>query len=202
MAEVANPPVENKEQSESKVAADFPQSHPLQNSWSMWYDAPQTGREWVDKLQKISTFSSVEDFWRLTNNLAPPSKLQIGSNYHMFKDGVRPAFEDPANLKGGKWNVLVYRNTNKTDALWLYTLLALIGEELDADDEVTGAVLSPRRAQDKLAVWTRNAANEEAVMAVGRRLRSLLDLDPSIKLEYQVHADAMQSSRGRPRYTA
>ena len=31
------------------------------------YDAPQTGKNWEDKLQKINTFDTVEDFWRFAS---------------------------------------------------------------------------------------------------------------------------------------
>lgn len=86
------------------------------------YDAPQTGKNWEDKLQKVNTFGTVEDFWRLVNNLAPPSKLPLSSNYHMFKEGVKPAWEDAFNEKGGKWSMLIPRNTNKSDSSWLYSV--------------------------------------------------------------------------------
>lgn len=189
-----------EETSESKSnVADFSVKHPLQNKWSMWYDAPQSGKGWEDKLQLINSFETVEDFWRLMNNLAPPSKLQIGSNYHMFKYGVRPAWEDKTNEKGGKWNILVMRNSSKTDSSWLYSLLALIGEELDNDDEICGAVISLRRAQDKLAIWTKSADNTEAVLAIGRKLKAIIELAPSEKMEYSVHADAY-SKNAKPRH--
>jgi hypothetical protein len=86
------------------------------------YDAPQTGKNWEDKLQKVNTFGTVEDFWRLVNNLAPPSKLPLSSNYHMFKEGVKPAWEDAFNAQGGKWSVLIPRNSNKSDSSWLYSV--------------------------------------------------------------------------------
>jgi hypothetical protein len=56
------------------------------------------------------------------NNLAPPSKLPLGSNYHLFKLDVRPAWEDPHNEKGGKWNILVPHTSGKTDSAWLYSV--------------------------------------------------------------------------------
>ena len=54
------------------------------------YDAPQKSKVWVENLQMILTFNTAEDFWRLYNAIAVPSMLQVGSNYHLFKAGVRP----------------------------------------------------------------------------------------------------------------
>ena len=112
----------------------------------------------------------------------------------MFKDGVKPAWEDPFNEKGGKWSLLIPRASNKSDSSWLYTLLALIGEELDNEDELCGAVISPRRMSDKLAIWTKNADAQDVVMAIGKKLRQVLELSPGDKLEFFVHAEAYSKS--------
>lgn len=41
-------------------------------------------------------------------------------------------------------------------------LLAMIGEQFDYGDEICGAVVSIRGKQERIAVWTKNAANETA----------------------------------------
>lgn len=40
--------------------------------------------------------------------------------------------------------------------------MALIGEQFDDADEICGVVASVRPRQDKLSLWTKNAANEAA----------------------------------------
>ena len=42
--------------------------HPLQNTWTLWYDDPQMakatpGMSWEANLKNIATFDTVEDFW-------------------------------------------------------------------------------------------------------------------------------------------
>ncbi len=39
----------------------------------------------------------VEEFWSIINNLLPPSQLVKNANYHFFKDGIQPLWEDKAN---------------------------------------------------------------------------------------------------------
>jgi hypothetical protein len=46
-------------------------------------------------------------------------------------------------------------------SLWAQ-LLAMIGEQFEEGDEICGAVVSVRRAQDKIAIWTKTASNEAA----------------------------------------
>jgi translation initiation factor 4E len=46
-------------------------------------------------------------------------------------------------------------------SLWAQ-LLAMIGEQFEEGDEICGAVVSVRRSQDKIAIWTKTASNEAA----------------------------------------
>ena len=38
--------------------------------------------------------------------------------------------------------------------------MALIGEQFEEAEEICGVVVCVRQRQDKIALWTRNAANE------------------------------------------
>lgn len=40
--------------------------------------------------------------------------------------------------------------------------MALIGEQFDEAEEICGVVASVRQRQDRLSLWTKNAANEAA----------------------------------------
>lgn len=61
----------------------------------------------------------VEDFWKLINNLKPPSMLEGSANYHFFKEGVQPLWEDPANKHGGKWVLTVKDNVMVLNRIWI-----------------------------------------------------------------------------------
>lgn len=84
---------------------DLDQVHPLQHQWTFFYNPPQkpaANGEWSSNVKPVTDFSSVEDFWRLFNALKSPSQLTVGSNYHMFKKGIQPEWEDNENKRGGK----------------------------------------------------------------------------------------------------
>lgn len=47
-------------------------------------------------------------------------------------------------------------------------LLCLVGESFDeASDDVCGAVVNVRPKGDKLAIWTSNCQNRDAIMTIG-----------------------------------
>ena len=71
-------------------------------------------------------------------------------------------------------------------------LLACIGEQFPDANQICGAVVSIRKAQDKIAIWTKDASNQKSVMSIGKEMRKLLEIGDDIKLGYQVHADSLK----------
>ncbi|KAI4295360.1 hypothetical protein L6164_035414 [Bauhinia variegata] len=170
------------------------QPHPLENSWTFWFDNPSAKSKqaaWGSSMRSIYTFATVEEFWSIYNNIHRPSKLIAGADFHCFKYRIEPKWEDPVCANGGKWTVTFGRG--KSDTCWLYTLLAMIGEQFDHGDEICGAVVNVRK-QDKIALWTKNASNEAAQMSIGRQWKEFLDYKDQIGFIF--HEDAKKLDRG------
>ncbi|KAF8646864.1 hypothetical protein HU200_065669 [Digitaria exilis] len=182
-------PAPDDDREEGEIADDssapapplHPATHPLEHSWTFWFDNPQGKSKqaaWGSSIRPIHTFSTVEDFWGLYNNIHHPSKLIVGSDFHCFKNKIEPKWEDPICANGGKWTISCGRG--KSDTMWLHTLLAMIGEQFDYGDEICGAVVSVRGKQERIAIWTKNAANETAQVSIGKQWKELLDYKDSI----------------------
>ncbi|KAK8850657.1 hypothetical protein IAR55_004577 [Kwoniella newhampshirensis] len=172
-------------------AHNFNVKHPLYSTWTLFFDSPQSKLlpktpssapstpqvahgGWMEDIRKVVAFDSVEEFWGLYNNIIPPSQLPGKANYYLFKDDIMPAWEDPKNKNGGKWSIQVPKEKSKgvIDRMWLYTMLAAIGETFEtpipgADDKeppvpkqsdlVTGVIVSSRPAFYRISIWTRDA---------------------------------------------
>ena len=55
----------------------------------------------------------------------PASDMSLGSNYHLFLEGIQPMWEDEQNKAGGKWVLTLkpaQRAEKQLDRLWLYTV--------------------------------------------------------------------------------
>ncbi|MGH0117934.1 UNVERIFIED_CONTAM: hypothetical protein FKN15_074401 [Acipenser sinensis] len=86
------------------------------------------------------------------------------------EDGIEPMWEDRRNKCGGRWLITLSKQQRHTelDRFWLETLLCIIGESFDDySDDVCGAVINVRAKGDKIAVWTTNTENREAVTYIG-----------------------------------
>jgi len=188
-------------------SVDLSSPHRLQHRWSLWYDNPgkrTSAASWADHLKMIVSFDTVEDFWRVFNNIKPASELPPGSNYHLFKDPIEPKWEDEANMNGGKWVVQVPKSPHlkATDQYWLWAVLACIGEGIEHVDDVTGLVISIRRGGDRLSVWTRDARSEFAVKNMGRSLKRILEIPEQSTIGYSVHSDSIKNPKNaKERYT-
>ncbi|RDA93255.1 hypothetical protein CP533_6517 [Ophiocordyceps camponoti-saundersi (nom. inval.)] len=209
---------------------NFNVKHPLQNKWTLWFTKPPTGKgdNWNDLLKEVITFNSVEEFWGVYNNVAPVSELPQKADYHLFKAGVRPEWEDPQNKHGGKWS---YQYKEKRsidiDRLWLQVMMGAIGETLENEDdgEVMGVVVNVRKAFYRIGIWTRTLGQrvvgrgdgdvsggkgrpmekgKDILMSIGRRFKDVLELPSTEQVEFSGHTESAQtgSSRAKPKYVA
>lgn len=149
-------------------------------------------------LTVIGEFKTVESFCRYFNWLKPPSALERNSNYHLFKEGIKPMWEDPANASGGKWVLTMKNNPLLLDRCWAWAAMGLIGEELDEADELCGLVVSLRAKVDRIQLWTRSKDDIEKLNAIAKRMVKILDISEAdnIGLEFQVRRQVFQSSAG------
>ncbi|GJM91772.1 hypothetical protein PR202_ga08182 [Eleusine coracana subsp. coracana] len=166
------PPEDDRDREEGEIADDDsgshapppPTKHQLEHAWTFWFDNPQGKSKqaaWGSSIRPIHTFSTVEDFWGLYNNIHRPSKLVVGADFHCFKEKIEPKWEDPICANG---------------------------------------VVSVRGKQERIAIWTKDAANEAAQISIGKQWKEFLDYKDSIG--FIVHDDAKKADKGpKNRYT-
>ncbi|XP_026838925.1 uncharacterized protein DDB_G0284459 [Drosophila erecta] len=164
--------------------------HPLNSQWTLWYLENDRTKSWEDMLHEVTSFDTVENFWSLVSHIKPPSDLKVGSDYCLFKKGIRPMWEDEANIHGGRWVISLNKNTKlDLDNFWMDSMLCLIGETCEHSNELCGAVVNIRGKTNKISIWTADGANEAGVLEIGRVLREGLRMDSVYVLKYQLHKD-------------
>ncbi|EIW74391.1 translation initiation factor eIF4e [Coniophora puteana RWD-64-598 SS2] len=155
------------------------------------YPQPVERADYEAGLTVIGEFDSVEGYCRYFNWLKPPSALDKNSNYHLFKQGIKPMWEDPSNASGGKWVLTMKNNSALLDRCWAWLTMALVGQELEEGDDICGAVVSLRSKVDRIQVWTRSKEDVERLNGIGKKLVKLLDVSEAdgIGLEFQYNTD-------------
>jgi translation initiation factor 4E len=148
---------------DAETPLSVPIVHPLRDTWVFWNRPPitksNTSVDYEKTLTPMMRVSTVGDFFLAYGHLKRPSTLPLVSDYHFFKEGIRPIWEDDENKHGGKWIVRLKKGV--ADRYWEDLLFAMIGDEFgDASEEVCGAVLSVRNGEDILSIWTRTEGSK------------------------------------------
>ncbi len=74
-----------------------PGEHRLQSMYCLWFSRKTGGKQaqaaFDQQLRKIGTFATCEQFWELYSHLISPGELQSHSDFHLFKEGIKPMWE-------------------------------------------------------------------------------------------------------------
>lgn len=181
--------------------------HPLQNSWTLWFFKNDKTKQWEENQREIITFNTVEDFWALYNHIELASRLAAGCDYSLFKEGVKPMWEDERNRKGGRWLINLDKKQRGSclDNFWLEVMLCLIGESFDGESVlVNGAVVNVRNRGDKISMWLCETKPQESVVKIGQTLKRRLGIDDKqVLLGFEAHNDTINKtgSTAKSKYT-
>ncbi|KAJ1985418.1 hypothetical protein H4R34_000072 [Dimargaris verticillata] len=169
--------------------------HPLQYTWvfSFIHRAPgQKISNYESAMKKVASFSSIEDFWAVYSHLKRPHELPTITDYHLFKQGVRPIWEDDVNVNGGKWIVRLKKGI--ASRYWENLILAVIGDQFDVGEDICGAVLSIRNSEDILSLWNSSAQNGKINLKIRDTMKRILNLPTDTVMEYKAHNDSMKDN--------
>ncbi|GAA5956980.1 hypothetical protein JCM21900_006722 [Sporobolomyces salmonicolor] len=178
----------------------------------------ESKEEWEEGVVKLGGFSSIESLHPFLAHLVPPSALpasvhstaalfspassestfpanNVISDYNIFRSSIAPAWEDSANVGGGRWVLRLRKGV--ADRVWEEVVYALVGERIGGDDEragekINGVVLSVRKDEDILSLWVAPSNRTERDI-IRDSLRAALQplLTPAaaanLQLDYKPH---------------
>ncbi|XP_074657983.1 eukaryotic translation initiation factor 4E type 2-like [Tubulanus polymorphus] len=177
------------------VTTPGPGEHPLQFNYSFWFSRRAPGKQslsYDQNLKVVCTFASVEQFWDHYCHIVRPSDLSGHSDYHLFKEGIRPMWEDSANKAGGKWIVRLKKGL--ASRCWENLILAMLGEQFMVGEEICGAVISIRYQEDILSLWNKTAYDHQTTSRIRDTLKRVLNLPPNTIMEYKTHTDSIKDN--------
>nr|XP_020471735.1 eukaryotic translation initiation factor 4E type 2 isoform X1 [Monopterus albus] len=189
---------EEKEQNTSKKKMVVPGAgeHPLQYNYTFWYSRRTPGRpastqSYEQNIKQIGSFASVEQFWRFYSHMIRPGDLTGHSDFHLFKEGIKPMWEDDANKMGGKWIIRLRKGL--ASRCWENLILAMLGEQFMVGEEICGAVVSVRFQEDIISIWNKTASDQATTARIRDTLRRVLNLPPNTIMEYKTHTDSIKA---------
>ncbi|KAL3945258.1 MAG: hypothetical protein SGBAC_000669 [Bacillariaceae sp.] len=152
----------------------------------------QTPNPYENSIKTISIVTTVEEFWSAYNFLRRPNDLPTTTDYHFFREGIKPTWEDSNNAKGGKWIIRLPKGL--ASRYWEEVILALIGGQFTGvpDGEICGIVVSIRYSEDILGIWNKTSADTIAVERLRDAIKKVLQLPTFANMEYKPHQNSIQ----------
>nr|CAG4652098.1 EOG090X0BMA [Triops cancriformis] len=178
-----------------------PGEHRIQYTYCLWFSRRAPGKHAIPQnydqnLKLVGRCASVEQYWALYSHLVRPSELSGHSDFHLFKEGIKPMWEDDANRCGGKWIVRLRKGL--ASRCWENLILAMLGEQFMVGDEICGAVVSVRFSEDIISIWNRSANDQVTTGRIRDTLRRVLNLPPNTIMEYKTHTDSLKTETEGP----
>ncbi|CAI5454657.1 unnamed protein product [Caenorhabditis angaria] len=192
---------ENISESVSKVLPIFVREtplpddeHQLQYPYMYSFFVRPNGKfdpeDYANYVQPVAVVKTVEQFWRVFLHFKRPTDLGDKADIHFFKNGIKPVWEDPANIRGGKWIIRLKKGLSTR--MWENLLMAIIGEQFLVGEEICGAVCSIRNQEDIISLWTKTADSLPITNRIRETLRRVLNLPQNTVLEYKKHDDCLK----------
>ena len=186
----------NIPKSQNSISSEEPQETPktkLENKFSFLYriddnNQHQTQKQVMDKekyevqVKKIAEFDTIEDFWGIFQHLRKPDSCKPGIEFFMFKEPIKPLWEDENNKNGGRFSIKLKRGY--TTIIWEEMIFVLIGGILPKEmkDEINGIVVSSRKDFNTLQIWFKNY-DSKIVDDLEQCIRDILVIPSDVILE-------------------
>jgi len=186
---------DSTEENEEMLSKDLP----LRYTWSIWEQIMQSNEKaaaYSDATHKVAQFSSVQDFWKLWNHMPQPSELleqkrmvreqpdglHVIDAIMIFRDNIRPEWEDKQNAQGGHFQFQLKPNIGggQVDEYWNNLVLGMIGATVEPANMITGIRLvdklsGPRAANViRLEVWFNSMEDNNAVQTLKKNVEKCM----------------------------
>lgn len=182
--------------SDAEMAEMKNRDPPLEATWTIWQQIAQSdSKAYSDATQNVASFSTVKDFWRYWNHLPQPSELLDGKKFvretpdsrsivdalMLFRDGIKPEWEDSANATGGhfQFQLKPQLGGGAIDEVWNNIVLGVIGATMEHSQMITGVRLVDKLSQSRasairIEVWFSNFEDNDKVGALQKSLEKAM----------------------------
>ena len=113
----------------------------------------QKEKEFFEKIIKIGDVTNITEFWDIFQHMKKPSQCPVGTDYHIFKRGIIPMWEDNNNKDGGKLSVLL--TWKYANLIWEEVAFNFSKGLLPYFENINGIVVSMRSRFIVLSFWVK-----------------------------------------------
>ena len=130
--------------------------HKLADEWVLWYHDNESDWTSLDSYQKVSEFSTIEEFWSLYNVIPSVADHFV----FLMKKGHPPMWDaSENNLNNKRCGMWLFKVSKRyADTYWLKFSMYLVGRTIaDKTNDLIGISLSPRDFNCTLKIWNNDS---------------------------------------------
>jgi len=161
--------------------------HKLATCWTLLFNykpamSSLDSANWNDEFFEVSDIDTIEKFWTVQNHISLPDKISHKSrpNMYLFRKGVRPTWEDEANVGGGSWTLIIpkAKRFELLNKLWFEMMIAVVGNAFpqEFDDKINGILVQRRQKEDRISLWVKDFADEQLQNNIGNWMKETMGL--------------------------
>ena len=166
----------------------------LSNKYAFWFRISkdtmknktqnQNNVQYESQIKKISEFDTIEDFWAIYQHLKTPDKCEPGIDIHLFKEPIKPLWEDDSNKNGGKLTIKC--NKGYTSIIWEEIILGLLGCLIrkDLSDEINGIVFKSKQDCNLLEIWVK-ISDKNNYSQLEQSIRDLIQIPNEVPINFK-----------------
>jgi len=128
----------------------------LYDKWTLWGHLPHDTNWTFESYIRILTFNTAEEIIMLLETL--PNEVITNCMLFIMRDGIKPMWEDPKNVKGGCFSYKI--NNKNVVSIWKNLSYSLVGESLtdqvNARSTINGITISPKKNFCIVKIWFSN----------------------------------------------
>ena len=138
--------------------------------------------KYESQVKKIAEFDTIDEFWAIFQHLRKPDSCRPGIEYFMFKEPIKPMWEDENNKNGGRFSIKLKHGYSTI--IWEEMIFALIGNIFPKEirDEINGIVITSKKEFNTLQIWFKTF-EEKNVKDLEQAIRDLLVIPNEVSLD-------------------
>jgi translation initiation factor 4E len=142
-------------------------------------------------IKPICTLRSLQNLSYILHHLQPVSEMQTITDINVFKQGIKPMWEDENNIAGGKWIVKLKKEVGQR--LWERCVVHMVTGSFKTID-VNGIVASIRAKQFILSVWSKIVPKPTEFCDIIREIKAALGVESDLVVEFKDNDESLKDN--------
>lgn len=163
----------------------------LPNPITLWYRSSNeennyqkniNQEEYTESIKQVYEMKTIDDFYNIFSFLKKPDSSSLGIEVSLFKNKIRPVWEETSNKEGGKLSLKLKKDMS--NCIWDELVVRFIGNSFPLIDnnEINGLLFSVKNYFVSVQIWFRTY-NNLVSEGLNQSLREVFGLDEGYEFE-------------------